>query len=153
MPHQPKPMATPPQSRRCHLPNNQIVNDHTAGTRRAAGRSPLNTAFRTAPASVWAGTKNENARVVRSWFAPSFRRSPRFPLAYGEAAEYRAKPAGSSTRGQNSRVESEFPAAVLRYSATFLLRKLNIRVLSRATRGGKEFPTPSVNRLLTMTCR
>ena len=53
-----------PQSRRCHLPNNQIVKDHATGIRRAAGVNPPSTTFPIAPASVWAGTKNENARVV-----------------------------------------------------------------------------------------
>jgi hypothetical protein len=99
-----------PQSRRCHLPNNQIVKDQSA-TGPASGERKPTEARRSQPAEQEARTKLPHGKTTvqrrqltesRSCFAPSRRLSrPLNPAAawlsrliQRQAAEYRARSAG-----------------------------------------------------------
>ena len=135
--------TTSPQSRRCHLPNNQIVNDQS---RRVITGSCLgrNQERQCPMLVVLVSVEDENAQkhhVVDS------RPAEATPLVYiplagmiqGEATEFRAKPEGRQSGDRNSRIVLFYPQPTVTFSATFLLRKLTIEVLSLTTRGGKSF--------------
>jgi hypothetical protein len=138
--------ASQPHSRRCHLPNNQIVNDHrrALGEREAsASRYPT---IRTTPAEQEPRTKISHApaRLFVPDSHPAGDCPTRIGSIQGEAAEYRARSAGRQLGAKilESAIEKPAKTVLLRFfsSATFLLRKLTIRLLSQREKTPKKNP-------------